>query len=236
MNISRISLCQNEDWIYDNRPRALDNDYNPCYNFEYPFSFEIALDCERIVYKLKEYDVTSDICWHLVVTFINSNTVQCSKLIDFVDFGQSKMRFVNVVADAYVFNSISLKEKRKYLLDSICSAIILVTNEIYHDTIKKIINEVFESAANTECVYLNRCTKRYNAAVKFKSSLTGYDVSLSIRNNLTCEEQQMILFENCSYADLVYKVHQIIFKGKQCVIKPKNDDRNFDKQIIVDLF
>lgn len=236
MNISRISLCQNENWVYDKRPRSLSNDYNPCYDFEYPFSFEIALDCERIVYKLKEHDVTSDICWHLVVTFINSNIVRCSKLVDFIDFRQSRMRFVNVVADADVFNSISLEEKRKYLLNSIGGAIILVTDNVYHDTIKKIIKEVLELAVNTECVYLNKCTKRYNAVVKFKSSLTGYDVSLSIRNNLTCDEQQTVLFEKGSYADLIYKVHQITFKGKQCVINPKSDDRNFDEPIIIDLF
>ncbi len=236
MNISRISLCQNEKWIFNNLPRALDSDYNPCYNVEYPFSFEIALDCERIVYKLKEYSITSDICWHLAVTFINSNIVRNNELIDFVAFGQSKMRFVNIAKEARSFNLMSLKEKRKYLLDSVGSAIMLVTNSAYHDTVKKIINEVFEFGDNTKCVYLEKYTKKYNAVVKFKSSLKGYDVILNIKNNLTNKEKQTVLFVKGSYADLKYKIHKIIFKGKKCIIQSRNNELNRDIPIIIDLF
>ena len=236
MNINRISLCQSEHWIFYNLPRALDSDYYPIYDFKYPFSFELALDCERIVYKLKEYDINSEICWHLVVTFINDGKNKCSELNDFIAFGQSKMRFVNIAEKAKEFNSMTTKDKRRCLLDSICSAVMLVTNETDHARVIQIINEVFESADNIECVYVKKCTKKYDAVIKFKSSLKGYDIVLSIKNNITGKEKQTILFENGSYADLVYGIHKIIFKGKQCVIMPKDDGRNFDKPIVVDLF
>lgn len=59
---------------------------------------------------------------------------------------------------------------------------------------------------------------------------------MNIKNNITGEENLTILFENGSYADLVYGVHKIIFKGKQCVIKPKDYGHNSDEPIIVDLF
>lgn len=236
MNINRISLCQSENWIFNNLPRALDSDYYPIYDFKYPFSFELALDCERIVYKLKEYDINSEICWHLVVTFINDGENKCSELIDFIAFGQSKMRFVNIAEKAEEFNSMTKKDKRRCLLDSICSAVMLVTNETDHARVIQIINEVFESADNIECVYVKKCTKKYDAVVKFKSSLKGYNIVLSVKNNITGKEKQTILFENGSYADLVYGIYKIIFKGKQCVIMSKDDGRNFDKPIVVDLF
>lgn len=236
MNIDRISLCQSENWIFNNLPRALDSDYCPIYDFKYPFSFELALDCERIVYKLKEYDINSEICWHLVVTFINDGENKCSELIDFIAFGQSKMRFVNIAEKAEEFNSMTTKDKRRCLLDSICSAVMLVTNETDHARVIQIINEVFESADNIECVYVKKCTKKYDAVVKFKSSLKGYNIVLSVKNNITGKEKQTILFENGSYADLVYGIYKIIFKGKQCVIMSKDDGRNFDKPIVVDLF
>lgn len=236
MNIDRISLCQSENWIFNNLPRALDSDYCPIYDFKYPFSFELALDCERIVYKLKEYDINSEICWHLVVTFINDGENKCSELIDFIAFGQSKMRFVNIAEKTEEFNLMTEKDKRRCLLDSICRAVMLVTNETEHDIVIRIINDVFESADDTECVYMKKSTKRYDAAVVFTSSLKGYNAYLNIKNNITGEENRTMLFENGSYADLVYGVHKIIFKGKQCVIKPKDDGRNFDKPIVVDLF
>lgn len=236
MNIDRISLCQSENWIFNNLPRALDSEYCPIYDFKYPFSFELALDCERIVYKLKEYDINSEICWHLVVTFINDGENKCSELIDFIAFGQSKMRFVNIAEKAEEFNSMTEKDKRRCLLDSICRAVMLVTNETEHDIVIRIINDVFESADDTECVYMKKSTKRYDAAVVFTSSLKGYNAYLNIKNNITGEENRTILFENGSYADLVYGVHKIIFKGKQCMIKPKDDGRNSDEPIIVDLF
>lgn len=235
MNIDRISLCQSENWIFDNFPRALDSDYCPIYDFKYPFSFELALDCERIVYKLKEYNINSEICRHLVVTLINDEH-RCSELIEFVAFSQQKMKFVNIAEKAEEFNSITEKDKRRCLLDSICRAIMLVTNETEHDIVVQIINDVFESADDTECVYMKKSTKMYDAAVVFTSSLKGYNAYLDIKNNITGEENRTILFESGSYADLVYGVHKIIFKGKQCVIKPKDDGRNPDKPIIVDLF
>ena len=236
MNINRISLCQSENWNFNNLPRALDSDHYPIYDFMYPFSFELALDCERIVYKLKEYDIRSEICSHLVVTFINDGKNKCSELIDFIAFGKSKMRFVNIAEKAEEFNSMTLKDKRRCLLDSICSAVMLVTNETEHARVIQIINEVFGSADDIECVYMKKCTKKYDAAVKFKSSLKGYDVFLTIKNNINGKEKQTILFENGSYADMIYGINKIIFKGKQCMIKPKDDSGNYDKPIIVDLF
>lgn len=236
MNIDRISLCQSENWIFNNLPRALDSDYCPIYDFKYPFSFELALDCERIVYKLKEHNINSEICRHLIVTFINDDEHRCSELIDFVAFSQSKMRFVNIAEKAEEFNSMTEKDKRRCLLDSICRAIMLVTNETEHDIVIRIINDVFESVDDTECVYMKKSTKRYDAAVVFTSSLKGYNAYLNIKNNITGEENRTMLFENGSYADLVYGVHKIIFKGKQCVIMSKDDGRNFDKPIVVDLF
>ena len=236
MNIDRISLCQSENWIFNNLPRALDSDYYPIYDFKYPFSFELALDCERIVYKLKEHNINSEICRHLIVTLINDDEHRCSELIDFVAFSQSKMRFVNIAEKAEEFNSMTEKDKRRCLLDSICRAIMLVTNETEHDIVIRIINDVFESVDDTECVYMKKSTKRYDAAVVFTSSLKGYNAYLNIKNNITGEENRTMLFENGSYADLVYGVHKIIFKGKQCVIKPKDDGRNSDEPIIVDLF
>lgn len=236
MNIDRISLCQSENWIFNNLPRALDSEYCPIYDFKYPFSFELALDCERIVYKLKEHNINSEICRHLIVTLINDDEHRCSELIDFVAFSQSKMKFVNIAEKAEDFNLMTEKDKRRCLLDSICRAIMLVTNETEHDIVVQIINDVFESADDTECVYMKKSTKRYDAAVVFTSSLKGYNAYLNIKNNFTGEENRTILFENGSYADLVYGVHKIIFKGKQCVIKPKDDGRNSDKLIIVDLF
>ena len=236
MNIDRISLCQSENWIFNNLPRALDSDYSPIYDFKYPFSFELALDCERIVYKLKEHNINSEICRHLIVTLINDDEHRCSELIDFVAFSQSKMKFVNIAEKAEDFNLMTEKDKRRCLLDSICRAIMLVTNETEHDIVIRIINDVFESVDDTECVYMKKSTKRYDAAVVFTSSLKGYNIVLSVKNNITGKEKQTILFENGSYADLVYGIHKIIFKGKQCVIKPKDDGRNFDKPIVVDLF
>ena len=236
MNIDRISLCQSENWIFNNLPRALDSEYCPIYDFKYPFSFELALDCERIVYKLKEHNINSEICRHLIVTLINDDEHRCSELIDFVAFSQSKMKFVNIAEKAEDFNLMTEKDKRRCLLDSICRAIMLVTNETEHDIVVQIINDVFESADDTECVYMKKSTKRYDAAVVFTSSLKGYNAYLNIKSNFTGEENRTILFENGSYADLVYGVHKIIFKGKQCVIKPKDDGRNSDKLIIVDLF
>lgn len=236
MNIIRISLCQNESWILENLPRSLDSDYKPCYDFKYPFSAEIALDCERIVYKLNEYSVSSDICWHLTVTFINSDVVKNSELVDFIAYSQSKMRFVNIAKDASIFNSMNPIEKRRFILNSVCSAIMLVTNDIYHDTIKRITNEVLEFADNTECVLLEKRTKKYNAIVIFKSSLKGYDAKLKIKNNLTNKEEQSELLVNGTYADLKYKIYKIVFKGGKCVIQPKNDYLNRDIPIIVDLF
>ena len=220
----------------NNLPRALDSEYCPIYDFKYPFSFELALDCERIVYKLKEHNINSEICRHLIVTLINDDEHRCSELIDFVAFSQSKMKFVNIAEKAEDFNLMTEKDKRRCLLDSICRAIMLVTNETEHDIVVQIINDVFESADDTECVYMKKSTKRYDAAVVFTSSLKGYNAYLNIKNNFTGEENRTILFENGSYADLVYGVHKIIFKGKQCVIKPKDDGRNSDKLIIVDLF
>lgn len=236
MNIDRISLCQSENWIFNNLPRAFDSDYYPIYDFKYTFSFELALDCERIVYKLKEHNINSEICRHLIVTLINDDEHRCSELIDFVAFSQSKMRFVNIAEKAEEFNSMTEKDKRRCLLDSICRAIMLVTNETEHDIVIRIINDVFESVDDTECVYMKKSTKRYDAAVVFTSSLKGYNAYLNIKNNITGEENRTMLFENGSYADLVYGVHKIIFKGKQCVIKPKDDGRNSDEPIIVDLF
>ena len=236
MNIDRISLCQSENWIFNNLPRALDSDYCPIYDFKYPFSFELALDCERIVYKLKEHNINSEICRHLIVTLINDDEHRCSELIDFVAFSQSKMKFVNIAEKAEDFNLMTEKDKRRCLLDSICRAIMLVTNETEHDIVIRIINDVFESADDTECVYMKKSTKRYDAAVVFTSSLKGYNAYLNIKNNITGEENRTMLFENGSYADLVYGVHKIIFKGKQCVIMSKDDGRNFDKPIVVDLF
>lgn len=64
-------------------------------------------------------------------------------IIDFVAFSQSKMRFVNIAEKAEEFNSMNAKDKRRCLLDSICRAIILVTNETKHDIVIQIINEIF---------------------------------------------------------------------------------------------
>ncbi len=236
MNIKKISLCQNENWDYSKLPRGLSCDYKPNYCFIYPFSYNIALDCERIVYKLMEYNVSSDICWHLVVVFINNQRFQMSKLIDFIAFGQKNMRFVNIAKNANEFNLMSLKEKREYLLNSICDAILLVTDNKHNDTIRRIINEVLELADNTECVYLQKRTKKYDAMVKFKSSLNGYDVILSVKNNFTGVEKKQIIFKNGSYADLEYRISKIIFKGKQCVVKPKDDEYSTDEPIVVNLF
>lgn len=89
----------------------------------------------------------------MVVTLINDDEHRCSELIDFVAFSQSKMRFVNI---AEKFNSMNAKDKRRCLLDSICRAIMLVTNETEHDIVIQIINEVFESADDIECVYMKK--------------------------------------------------------------------------------
>ncbi len=64
-------------------------------------------------------------------------------IIDFVAFSQLKMRFVNIAEKAEEFNSMNAKDKRRCLLDSICRAIMLVTNETEHDIVIQIINEVF---------------------------------------------------------------------------------------------
>lgn len=236
MNIKKISLCQDENWYYNKLPRGLSCAYKPSYDFIYPFSNSIALDCERIIYKLKEYNVSSDICCHLVVVFINNQQFQISELIDFIAFGQKTMRFVNIAKNANEFNLMTLKEKRRYLLDSICNAITLVTDYRYNDTIEKIINEVFEFADNTECVYLRKLTKKYDVMIKFKSSLDGYDAVLDIKNNFTGIKKIKVIFKKGSYADLEYRISKIIFKGKQCIILPKNGGYSIDEPIVIDLF
>ena len=72
--------------------------------------------------------------------------------------------------------------------------------------------------------------------VKFKSSLNGYDVILTIKNNFTGIEKKQVIFKNGSYADLEYRVSKIIFKGKHCIVEPKNNGYIIDEQIVINLF
>lgn len=206
MNISRISLCQNEEWNYDYLPRALDSDYRPIYDFKYPFSFELALDCERIVYKLKEYDISSEMCWHLVVTFINTDN-KSSELMDYISFDQTKMRFVNISEKAELFNSKSIDDKRVCILKSIYKAIVLVTKETDHTKINQIITEVAKYQDDIECVLIKKCTRKYNASVRFKSSIRGYDAILYLECISKNEIKRINILEKVTYAELTYKIN-----------------------------
>lgn len=233
MNIKKITLCQNESWMYDKLPRKLDSDYNPCYEYKYPFSKTIALDCERIVFKLIENNVSSDICNNLNIVFINENSSSRAELTNFITFNKKDIRFVNMYMDSTGFNSLSDLEKRKTIIERICEAIIIVSDSEKTEVIHRICNEVYLMSDNTECVFLNRVLKKYSIDIKFKSSLNGYTAILYIYNNNTQQQKSTVLFEKGSFADLEYRIHKITVKKNQCIIIPKNDKT--DDPIIVDI-
>ena len=233
MNIKKITFCQNENWIYDKLPRRLDSDYNPLYEFQYPFSKTIALDCERIVYKLIENNISSDICRNLNIVFINENQLNKTELTDFIAFNQKDMRFVNTYVNSNNFNILSDEQKRKNIFDKIYEALILVSESDKANHIKQICNDVFLSSDETECIFLTKTLKKYTISVKFRSSFNGYTAILYINNNITLQQERTVLFENRSFADLEYRIHKIIIKKNQCIIHPKNNET--DVPIIVNM-
>lgn len=233
MNIKKITLCQSESWVFDKLPRRLDSDYNPCYDFHYPFSNNIALDCERIVYKLKEENILSNICRNLNVVFISENALKKTELTGFIAFNQKDMRFVNAYMNSDEFNNLIDKQKRKIILEKICEAIIIVSESEKKGLIEQICNDVYLISDDMECVFLNKTLKKYVINIKFKSSLSGYTAILYINNNITQQQQSVVLFDKGSFADLEYRLNKIIVKNNRCIIQPKNDKT--DDPIIVNI-
>lgn len=223
MNIKKITLCQNEKWNYDKIPRRLDSDYEPCYDFKYPFSKDIALDCERIVFKLMENNVLSDVCRNLNVVFINECTLNKTELTNFIAFNQKDMRFVNTFVDPKEFNELIDKQKRKLIFDKIREAVIVVSESEKKSLIEQICNDVYLMSDDTECVFLSKALRKYVIEVKFKSSFDGYTAILYINNTITHQNRSIVLFERGSFADLEYRIHKIIVKNSKCIIQPKNN-------------
>lgn len=235
MYIKKISLCQNESCIYSKLPRSLASDYKPCYDFKYPFSNMIALDCERIVYKINEHDIQSNICRNLNVVLINESTFESPELTDFIAFNQKDMRFVNVYMNSDKFNELSNEQKRKVLINKICEALAIVSDNRSRKIIEQICDEVYLMSDDTECVFRNKSMTKYTIEVKFKSSLKGYTAILYLMNVINQTKSRTVLFENSSFADLVYRVHKIILKDKKCIIRPKRSEMNEDEPIIIDI-
>lgn len=242
MNIKRIDLFQSKNRHYNGHfPNSLDSAYEPHYNFEYPFSNEIALDCERAVFLLKEKDIGSELCKRLGVVFVSETECQNAELSDHIITGISElkqMRFVNVYVKKEVFNKMNDREKRRFILDKICDSVILLTSFEQKEQVRSIFDEIYNLADETECEYLSRKTKKYSISVKFKSSLNGrggYEALLYIKNNKTNKQSCTVLFSNGEFADLEYRIHQIVIKNGKCVIRPKYCEGFYDEEIIVDI-
>ena len=233
MNIKKITLCQSEKWNYDILPRRLDSDYEPCYEYKYPFSKDIALDCERIVFKLKENNVLSDVCRNLNIVFITENALKKTELMSFIAFNQKDMRFVNTYVNTDEFNNLNDKQKRNVIFKRICEAIIIVSESEKKGLIEQICNDVYVISDEMECLFLNKTLKKYSVNVKFRSSLSGYTAILYIKNNITLQQQSVVLFDKGTFADLEYRLNRIIVKNNRCIIQPKNDKT--DDPIIVDI-
>ncbi len=238
MNIKRISLSQSENRNYNKRPIGLDSDFEPYFDFKYPFSNGIHLDCERAVFLLKEKGVESDFCKHLDVVFVPEREYRNSELSDYtMSISEMKyMRFVNVYVNKEAFNKMNDKKKRRCILDKICEAVILVTSFSQKEQIRLIFDEIYNLSDETECEFLGRKTKRYSISVKFKSSLNGrYEALLYIKNNKTNNVSCNVLFSNASYEDLEYRIHQIVIKNGKCEIRPKYCETVHDDVIFVDI-
>lgn len=235
MNIKKISLCQNEKWNYDIMPRNLNTDYMPIYDFIYPFSYEIALDCERIVFTLKEKGITSEICFHLNVAFINESGHTIPELMDFTAFGIKGMRFVNIYLNADEFNEMTNEQKRYCILKKISEAAVMITESNQAEQIEEVIRHIYKLSSETECLFLEKQTVKYHAMVRYRSSMDGYTAILYLKNNVSEAEKKQILFQNLSFADLVYKIHKIKFKQGKCIICPKDYSYIQDEDIVVEL-
>ena len=235
MYLKMISLCQNEDEKYNYPPIILSSDYNSSYNFAYPLSYNLALDCERIVYKLKEYDIQSDICNQLNVTFINGAGLLKAGLSDYVAYNRKNMRYVNVPLCSDDFNSLDDNGKRKVLIYKILEALNTVLDEKYNHLVKEICDEVYQHSDETECVYKNKITKRFNIEVRFKSSLNGYSAILYVIDCSSNAEFRYVLFENGSLGDLEYRINTICIKGNTCVINPKSSERFNDEPMKIEI-
>lgn len=242
MNIKRIDLFQSKNRHYNGHfPNSLDSAYEPYYNFEYPFSYVIGLDCERAVFLLKEKDIGSELCKRLGVVFVSETECQNAELSDHIITGISElkqMRFVNVYVKKEVFNKMNDREKRRFILDKICDSVILVTSFEQKEQVRLVFDEIYNLADETECEFLGKNTKKYEISVKFKSSLNGsgrYEALLYIKNKKTGKQSCTVLFSNGQFADLEYRIHQIVIKNGKCVIRPKYCEGFYDEEIIVDI-
>ena len=233
MTIKKISLCQNEKRVYNTIPRSLSSDYESSYDFAYPLSYILALDCERIVYKMNEHNVDSSICTILNVTFVSDNTISNADLSDYIAFNQNDMRFVNVYLNPFVFNESDNEKKRKDLIDKIAEAIAIVIDEDKNSLIHQICDEVYLMADDVECVFLKKEMKKYDIEIRFKSSLNGYTATLYILNKQNNRETSNEFMQKCTFADLVYKINKVTVKNDKCIIHPKKG--GFDKPIIIDI-
>lgn len=235
MFIKRIGLDQNKSSIYTKRPLDLDTDYNSSFDFMYPLSYILALDCERIVFKIIEYNIQSNICDYLRVVFVSEESAKMPYLTDFIDFDIKKKRFVNVYMNPEKFNKMDDNHKREIIIEKICEALSVVSEKEYHYTIAKICKEVYVKSDDTECLYKKINTKKYNVEVRFKSSLDGYKVFLYVSNLVTKHEFKYIIFEKCSYSDLSYRINKLIIKENKCILYPKKNSHYCDNPIEIEI-
>ena len=81
-----IHLGRSDIWNYGRLPASLDVDFLSYYDFIYPLSYRLALDCERIVYKLMEMNIELDVCRILYIVFAETEGFRQSELIDYAPF------------------------------------------------------------------------------------------------------------------------------------------------------
>ncbi len=61
----------------------------------------------------------------------------------------------------------------------------------------------------------------------------SYTALLYLINQQSQQPQKTVLFQDASFADLEYRLHQIKIKKQQCIICPKSYDT--DEKICVDI-
>ena len=233
MEIKYIYLHQNYSSDYDYLPTSFGNGLKPHYEFIYPLSKRVALDRERLVYKLKEANITSDICSILGVVFIPVLSNKNSQIVDYIP-SKKNVRFVNVYLSEEVFNSKNDEEKRRLILYRLFEAILLIVNCENRNVIERIIDDIYTYEEETECVLLSKQTKRYDVCVRFKSSFEKrYTAVIYIKDSITGMNFKKTIFENKNFSELEYRINRISIAKNKCIIYPsKNGCFNYEPIII----
>lgn len=235
MNFKSIVLLESVESDYKKRPKRLDLS-NGVYNYEHPLSYEIALDCERFVFKMRENSIAMAEFNQLAIVFVSKPFGPDLQIYEPTFAIKSKVKFVNKYVSSSFFNSLNSFKKREYVLSLIYSSLLLVCGNDKKSVLYNIFFDILRLKDQTKCLWKEKVGSKYTVTISFYSSVTKkYTITATFKNNETNRTKDVELFNHGSFADLVYGASKISLKGDVCFITGKpcyhngNDDSRMFK-------